>query len=193
MTIDTATRKNLELTKGLSSGNKSGSLLSVIDHTLTSGGARLLEKRVSAPSTNLDEIEKRLNGLDFMIADPSLSSSLRSELRKVPDLDRALSRISLERAGPRDLVAIRNGLLQSSIISKILSSLTLPKLIKEKTAVFPEQDKFLGLLTEALVDEPPILARDGGFIREGFDPKLDEARRLRNEGKKLLLKCKWIL
>ena len=186
MTIDTATRKNLELTKGLSSGNKSGSLLSVIDHTLTSGGARLLEKRVSAPSTNLDEIEKRLNGLDFMIADPSLSSSLRSELRKVPDLDRALSRISLERAGPRDLVAIRNGLLQASIISKILSSLTLPKLIKEKTAVFPEQDKFLGLLTEALVDEPPILARDGGFIREGFDPKLDEARRLRNEGKKII-------
>ena len=186
MTIDTATRKNLELTKGLSSGNKSGSLLSVIDHTLTSGGARLLEKRVSAPSTNLDEIEKRLNGLDFMIADPSLSSSLRSELRKVPDLDRALSRISLERAGPRDLVAIRNGLLQSSIISKILSSFTLPKLITEKTAVFPEQDKFLGLLTEALVDEPPILARDGGFIREGFDPKLDEARRLRNEGKKII-------
>jgi DNA mismatch repair protein MutS len=186
MTIDTATRKNLELTKGLSSGNKSGSLLSVIDHTLTSGGARLLEKRVSAPSTNLDEIENRLNGLDFMIADPSLSSSLRSELRKVPDLDRALSRISLERAGPRDLVAIRNGLLQSSIISKILSGFTLPKLIEEKTAVFPEQDKFLGLLTEALVDEPPILARDGGFIREGFDPKLDEARRLRNEGKKII-------
>ena len=186
MTIDTATRKNLELTKGLSSGNKSGSLLSVIDHTLTSGGARLLEKRVSAPSTNLDEIEKRLNGLDFMIADPSLSSSLRSELRKVPDLDRALSRISLERAGPRDLVAIKNGLLQASIISKILSRFTLPKLIKEKTAVFPEQDKFLGFLTEALVDEPPILARDGGFIREGFDPKLDEARKLRNEGKKII-------
>ena len=186
MTIDTATRKNLELTKGLSSGNKSGSLLSVIDHTLTSGGARLLEKRVSAPSTNLDEIEKRLNGLDFMIADPSLSSSLRSELRKVPDLNRALSRIALERAGPRDLVAIRNGLLQSSIISKVLSSFTLPKLFKEKTAVFPKLDKFLGLLTEALVDEPPILARDGGFIREGFDPKLDEARRLRNEGKKII-------
>ena len=175
MTIDTATRKNLELTKGLSSGNKSGSLLSVIDHTLTSGGARLLEKRVSAPSTNLDEIEKRLNGLDFMIADADLSSSLRSELRKVPDLDRALSRISLDRAGPRDLVSIRNGLLQSSTISKMLSNFTLPKLIEEKSAIFPEQDKFLDLLSEALVDEPPILARDGGFIREGFDPKLDEA------------------
>ena len=186
MTIDTATRKNLELTKGLSSGNKSGSLLSVIDHTLTSGGARLLEKRVSAPSTNLDEIEKRLNGIDFMIADSSLSSSLRSELRKVPDLDRALSRIALERAGPRDLAAIRNGLLQSSIITKILSNFTLPKLIKEKTAVFPEQDKFLDLLTKALVDEPPIMARDGGFIREGFDPQLDEARRLRNDGKKII-------
>ena len=186
MTIDTATRKNLELTRGLSSGNKSGSLLSVIDHTLTSGGARLLEKRVSAPSTNLDEIEKRLNGLDFMIADADLSSSLRSELRKVPDLDRALSRISLDRAGPRDLVSIRNGLLQSSIISNMLSRFALPKLIEEKLAIFPEQDKFLDLLSEALVDEPPILARDGGFIREGFDPKLDEARRLKNEGKKII-------
>jgi DNA mismatch repair protein MutS len=186
MTIDTATRKNLELTRGLSSGNKSGSLLSVIDHTLTSGGARLLEKRVSAPSTNLDEIEKRLNGLDFMIADADLSSSLRSELRKVPDLDRALSRISLDRAGPRDLVSIRNGLLQSSIISKMLSRFALPKLIEEKLAIFPEQDKFLNLLSDALVDEPPILARDGGFIREGFDPKLDEARRLKNEGKKII-------
>ena len=186
MSIDTATRKNLELTKGLSSGNKSGSLLSVIDRTLTSGGARLLEKRVSAPSTNLEEIEKRLDSLDFIIADVSLSSSLQSELKKVPDVDRALSRISLDRAGPRDLVAIRNGLRQSSIISKILSNFTLPELLVEKSAVFPEQDQFLELLTDALVDEPPILARDGGFIREGFDPKLDEARRLRNEGKKII-------
>ena len=186
MSIDTATRKNLELTKGLSSGNKSGSLLSVIDQTLTSGGARLLEKRISAPSTNLDEIKKRLDSLDFIIADANLSSGLQSELQKVPDIDRALSRISLDRAGPRDLVAIRNGLRQSSIISKVLSNFTLPELFGEKAALFPEQDKFLDLLTEALVDEPPILAREGGFIKEGFDPKLDEARRLRNEGKKII-------
>ena len=186
MAIDTATRKNLELTKGLSSGNKSGSLLSVIDQTLTSGGARLLEKRISSPSTNLDEIKKRLNSIDFMIADAELSYSLQSELRKVPDLDRALSRISLDRAGPRDLVAIRNGLRQSSIITKMLSNFSLPMLIEGKSAVFPDQDKFLNLLTEALSDEPPILTRDGGFIREGFDPKLDEARRLRNEGRKVI-------
>jgi len=186
MAIDTATRKNLELTKGLSSGNKSGSLLSVIDQTLTSGGARLLEKRISSPSTNLDEIKKRLNSIDFMIADAELSYSLQSELRKVPDLDRALSRISLDRAGPRDLVAIRNGLRQSSIITKMLSNFSLPMLIEQKSAVFPDQDKILNLLTEALSDEPPILTRDGGFIREGFDPKLDEARRLRNEGRKVI-------
>ena len=103
MAIDTATRKNLELTKGLSSGNKSGSLLSVIDQTLTSGGARLLEKRISSPSTNLDEIKKRLNSIDFMIADAELSYSLQSELRKVPDLDRALSSCLLYTSpSPRD-------------------------------------------------------------------------------------------
>ena len=186
MAIDTATRKNLELTKGLSSGNKSGSLLSVIDQTLTPGGARLLEKRISAPSTNLDEIKKRLNSIDFMIADAELSYSLQSELRKVPDLDRALSRISLDRAGPRDLVAVRNGLKQSSIITKMLSNFSLPIMIEEKSAVFPDQDKFLNLLTEALSDDPPILTRDGGFIKEGFDPKLDEARKLRNEGRKVI-------
>ena len=158
----------------------------MIDQTLTSGGARLLEKRISSPSTNLDEIKKRLNSIDFMIADAELSYSLQSELRKVPDLDRALSRISLDRAGPRDLVAILNGLRQSSTITKMFSNFSLPMLIEQKSAVFPDQDKILNLLTEALSDEPPILTRDGGFIREGFDPKLDEARRLRNEGRKVI-------
>ena len=186
MSIDTATRKNLELTRGLSSGNKNGSLLSVIDHTLTSGGARLLEKRISAPSTILEEIEKRLACVDFMIGDESLSSNLKSELQKVPDLDRSLSRIALDRAGPRDLVAIRTGLRQSLIVSKTLAKSDIPELIREKSSIFPEQTKLLELLDEALVDEPPILARDGGFIREGFDDKLDEARRLRNEGKKII-------
>ena len=186
MSIDTATRKNLELTRGLSSGNKNGSLLSVIDHTLTSGGARLLEKRISAPSTILEEIEKRLACVDFMTGDESLSSNLKSELRKVPDLDRSLSRIALDRAGPRDLVAIRTGLRQSLIVSKTLAKSDIPELIREKSSIFPEQTKLLELLDEALVDEPPILARDGGFIREGFDDKLDEARRLRNEGKKII-------
>ena len=96
MTIDTATRKKLRANKGLSSENKSGSI--TIDHTLTSGG--YIRKKRSAPS-NLDEIEKRLNGLDFMIADADLSS-LRSELRKVPDLDRALSNF-IGKGWPRDL------------------------------------------------------------------------------------------
>ena len=108
------------------------------------------------------------------------------KLRKVPDLDRALSRISLDRAGPRDLVAVRNGLKQSSIITKMLSNFSLPIMIEEKSAVFPDQDKFLNLLTEALSDEPPILTRDGGFIKEGFDPELDEARKLRNQGRKVI-------
>ena len=141
MSIDTATRKNLELTRGLSSGNKNGSLLSVIDHTLTSGGARLLEKRISAPSTILEEIEKRLACVDFMIGDESLSSNLKSELRKVPDLDRSLSRIALDRAGPRDLVAIRTGLRQSLIVSKTLAKPDIPELIREKSSIFPRTNK----------------------------------------------------
>ena len=74
----------------------------------------------------------------------------------------------MDRAGPRDLVAIRIGLRQSLIVSKTLAKPDIPELIREKSSIFPEQTKLLELLDEALVDEPPILARDGGFIREGF-------------------------
>ena len=92
-----------------------------------------------------EEIEKRLACVDFMIGDESLSSNLKSELRKVPDLDRSLSRIALDRAGPRDLVAIRTGLRQSLIVSKTLAKPDIPELIREKSSIFPEQTKLLEL------------------------------------------------
>ena len=183
--IDAATRRNLELTRSLS-GDRPGSLLSVVDQTVTPGGARLLEQRLSSPSRNLDVIHARLDAVGFAVEDMLTASDLREALRKTPDLDRALSRLSLERAGPRDLAAIRNGLAQAVAIAGLCSSLDLPVLLATAIQNLVGFDDLLALLDEALVAEPPLLARDGGFIAPGFDNELDEARTLRDEGRSVI-------
>ncbi|MCE8552814.1 DNA mismatch repair protein MutS [Ruegeria pomeroyi] len=182
MQIDAATRRNLELTRSLS-GERGGSLLSVIDRTVTPGGARLLEQRIASPSRNLDVIHARLSALDFCIDNTTLAADLRGALRKTPDLDRALSRLALDRGGPRDLAAIRNGLGQAEAIAALCHGLELPDLIASACADLNGFDDLLGLLDTALVAEPPLLARDGGFIAPGYDSELDEARELRDKGR----------
>ncbi len=183
--IDAATRRNLELTRSLS-GGRAGSLLSVVDRTVTPGGARLLEQRLSSPSRNLDVIHARLDAVSFAADDSLTTSDLREALRKTPDLDRALSRLSLERGGPRDLAAIRNGLTQASAIAELCESQDLTVLLATAVQNLVGFDDLLNLLDEALVAEPPLLARDGGFIAPGFDTELDEARTLRDEGRSVI-------
>ena len=183
--IDAATRRNLELTRSLS-GDKFGSLLSVVDRTVTPGGGRLLEQRISSPSRNLTTIHNRLSALDHCIEHSQLAESLRDALRKAPDLDRALSRLALERGGPRDLAAIRNGLSQAESIASKCADQDHPALIVEALFSFQGFDELLEQLDLALVAEPPLLARDGGFIAPGYDTELDEARTLRDEGRSVI-------
>ncbi|WP_417474469.1 DNA mismatch repair protein MutS [Leisingera sp.] len=180
--IDAATRRNLELTKSLS-GGRAGSLLSVVDRTVTPGGARLLEQRLSSPSRNQDVIHRRLSALDYVVEHSQLAQDLRDALRKTPDLDRALSRLALERGGPRDLAAIRNGLSQAEQIVDRCRDQDLPQLMSAAIADLQGFDDLLSLLDAALIADPPLLARDGGFIAAGYDPELDEARTLRDEGR----------
>ena len=183
--IDAATRRNLELTRSLS-GGRTGSLLSVVDRTVTPAGARLLEQRLSSPSRNLNVIQTRLAALDFAVEQTQLSSDLRAALRKTPDLDRALSRLALERGGPRDLAAVRNTLIQAEAISDLCSGQNMPPLLQEALTALTGFDALLPLLDAALIAEPPLLARDGGFIAEGYDSELDEARTLRDEGRSVI-------
>ncbi|WP_170335944.1 DNA mismatch repair protein MutS [Ruegeria arenilitoris] len=183
--IDAATRRNLELTRSLS-GGRAGSLLSVVDRTVTPGGARLLEQRLSSPSRNLDVIHGRLDAVSFAAEDSLIASDLREALRKTPDLDRALSRLSLDRGGPRDLAAIRNGLAQASAIAELCADQDLPVLLATALQNLIGFDDLLSLLDDALVAEPPLLARDGGFIAPGYDAELDEARTLRDEGRSVI-------
>ena len=180
--IDAATRRNLELTHALS-GGRAGSLLSVIDRTVTAGGGRLLERRLSSPSRQLDVIQERLQSVAFAVEQSRFSDHLRAALRKVPDLDRALSRLGLDRGGPRDLAAIRNGLGQAAEIADLLEPQELPPLMARTAQSLVGHDELIELLEQALIAEPPLLNRDGGFIAEGFDDELDECRKLRDEGR----------
>ncbi len=183
--IDAATRRNLELTRSLS-GGRPGSLLSVVDRTVTPGGARLLEQRLSSPSRHLPTINGRLEAISFCIDNSRLSEDLRSALRKTPDLDRALSRLSLDRGGPRDLAAIRNGLIQAQDIAELCAQQDLPEALAEATRDLTGFDDLCDLLDSALVAEPPLLARDGGFIAPGYNAELDDARALRDDGRSVV-------
>ncbi|MEX1233671.1 MAG: DNA mismatch repair protein MutS [Roseovarius sp.] len=182
MQIDAATRRNLELTHALS-GGRAGSLLAVMDRTVTAGGARLLERRLSSPSRNLDVIHTRHEMISFAVEQSQFRSDLRQHLRRVPDLDRALSRLALDRGGPRDLAAVRNGLEGAEGIAALMRQQSLPDALAALTTDLTGHDALLDLLDQSLITEPPLLARDGGFIAEGHNPELDEARQLRDEGR----------
>ncbi|QYZ69630.1 DNA mismatch repair protein MutS [Neotabrizicola shimadae] len=180
MQIDAATRRNLEIVQGMS-GGRDGSLLAAVDRTVTAGGARLLERRLAAPSRDLGVIRGRLEAVRSLVEAPGLRERLRDGLRRVPDMDRALSRLALERGGPRDLAAVRAGLEQAGrIAAEVAGSVAV---LDEAAAALVGHDALVALLDAALVAEPPLLARDGGFIAAGYDAELDETRALRDEGR----------
>ncbi|MCF1708200.1 DNA mismatch repair protein MutS [Tabrizicola sp. J26] len=180
MQLDAATRRNLEITSALS-GGREGSLLAAIDRTVTAAGARLLERRLSSPSCELDVIHSRLESVRFLLEQDRLRADLREALRRVPDIDRALSRLALDRGGPRDLAAIRAGFERADEIAQLL--VEAPPLLAGAARDLVGHEAVVGLLEAALVAEPPLLARDGGFIASGYDSELDETRKLRDEGR----------
>jgi DNA mismatch repair protein MutS len=180
--IDASTRRNLEITQSLS-GGREGSLIAAIDRTVTGAGARLLERRLSAPSRDLAEIRERLETIRYLVGEPRLADDLRTNLRKAPDMDRALSRLALDRGGPRDLAAIRSGLTEAAEIVGRLATPDLPARLTRAAEALTGHDDLVAYLQAALVPEPPVLTREGGFIASGHDPDLDEVRQLRDEGR----------
>ncbi|KAF0212394.1 MAG: hypothetical protein FD172_1334 [Methylocystaceae bacterium] len=184
--IDSATRANLELTRTLS-GAREGSLLSVVDLTVTPGGARLLAERIAAPLTDARLIAARLDAVAFFFEKSDLRAALRAKLARAPDLSRALSRLSLERGGPRDLASVGVALDAAQDISRLFAQLDPPLDIAAEAQIFSEADIALaGEIAEALKDSLPLDKRNGDFIREGRDSELDEARRLRDASRKVI-------
>lgn len=188
MHIDAATRRNLEITRSLTDGGRAGSLLATVDRTITALGARLLEQRLSAPSMVLDKIRARQDAIACFIENTRLSDNIRDALRKTPDLDRALTRLAMERGGPRDMANIRNGLAQAEVISDFGLSTDLPPILRNAMNDLGGHSALIDLLDQALIAEPPLLSRDGGFIASGYDEELDETRTLRDEGRGIIAK-----
>ena len=188
MRIDAATRRNLELTQTLS-GERRGSLLATIDRTLTGAGARLLVEHLAAPLTEPAAIAARLDGVQFFVEAAEMRGALRDRLRRVADIERALTRLSLGRGGPRDLAALRDALGETAAIRAILAApglLPLPELLIQAEAGLGEHGMLVGRLGRALAAELPLFARDGGFVAAGYAAELDQLRELRDDSRRAI-------
>lgn len=188
MEIDQATRRNLELVQTLS-GDRQGSLLSVIDRTVTGAGARLLATRLASPLTDPTAITQRQDMVQYFRDADLTREDLRQLLKETPDLERALGRLSLGRGGPRDLAAIRDGLVATKRARDILGREgdALPAAIKTAETDLGHHAALVDKLTRALQDDLPLITRDGNFIAEGFNTRLDELRVMGSDAKKLLM------
>jgi DNA mismatch repair protein MutS len=190
LVIDAASRASLELLRSLS-GERQGSLLAAIDRTTTGPGARELAARLSSPLRDPDAIATRLDAVGFLREDETLRIDLRGTLRTAPDIARAISRLALQRGGPRDLGAVRGGLATAVSCARLLrdcaGGIGLPDALVGIVGRLERGGSELAdLLCRALVDDPPHQRRDGGFVRAGFRVELDEARSLRDDSRKVM-------
>ncbi len=187
LAIDQATRSNLELIRTLA-GERRGSLLAAVDRTVTAPGSRVLAQRLAAPLTDPTEIGHRLDAVAAFANESDIRADLRARLKAAPDLARALARIVVGRGGPRDLAAIRDGILAAAGIAERLAALAhVPRDIAQASAALRRPDAALaGELARALAEELPAFRRDGGFVRGGCEPALDDARALRDESRRVI-------
>jgi len=187
MTIDAATRRSLELNASMM-GGKSGSLIGTIDRSVTGAGARTLSDWINAPLTEPDAVNARLNKVESFVDASDLRRDIRDALRHTPDLERAITRLSLERGGPRDISAIGQGLDQAITIRERLEAQG-ESLIQTLDGFCDDLGRHGAMVDDierAIVAEPPLITRDGGFIAKDYDPALDELRQLRDESRRLI-------
>ncbi|MEM9810996.1 MAG: DNA mismatch repair protein MutS [Pseudomonadota bacterium] len=188
MAIDEATRRSLELTEG-QGGGRQGSLLHAIDRTVSAGGGRLLRSWIAAPLVDHGTIRQRQDGVGFLLTDHGLREQIRSILRSVPDLARALGRIGLDRGAPSDLGAVRSALVMADALRAELSGAhPLPKVLSTpwQGQVDPALTRLRITLEKALAEELPTRKGEGGFIAPGYDSELDRARELQTGAKRII-------
>jgi DNA mismatch repair protein MutS len=197
LVVDAPTRTSLELLRSLS-GERRGSLLAAIDRTLTAAGARELAARLSSPLREVGAIAARLEAVEFLRDNEALREEVRRGLRAAPDIARAVSRLALQRGGPRDLGAVRDGLAVAAAAARHLAGaggLGLPDGLVELKRRLTGCEGSLGeLLARALNVDLPAQRRDGGFVRAGHRVDLDEARTLRDDGRRVMaaLEAKYV-
>lgn len=185
MAIDEATRASLDLVRARS-GENATTLLAAIDACVTSAGTRRLADQLSAPLTDLDAIKARHDAVGWCAEHTGTRRDVRAALQGAPDIARALSRVMLGRAGPRDLVALGAALDQAGMVENLLGD-DLPEILGHaKTSLAARPSRLANRLVDELSDSPPLLARDGGFVAAGMDADLDAARSLRDDARKVI-------
>ncbi|MCJ2083319.1 DNA mismatch repair protein MutS [Methylobacterium sp. J-090] len=187
LAIDASTRANLELTRTLA-GERRGSLLDAIDRTVSASGARLLAEHLAGPLTDLFAIQRRHAVVAWLAEQGVSRKAFREILARAPDLARALSRLGLGRGGPRDLAALRDGLDAAQGLAAHLSALDdLPDDLAALGERLAQVDAGLvAHLSAALADDLPLKRTDGGFVREGYAPEIDECRVLGQDSRKVI-------
>jgi DNA mismatch repair protein MutS len=185
MVLDETTRRTLEVAENARDGGREGTLLEVLDRTRTAMGGRLLRDWVLRPLLSVRAIEDRLDGVAFLLERPSERASLRESLARVHDLERLLARCSMGTANARDLVALRDSLAVLPDIAAQAIALSAPPLARTMESLDVLAD-LRGRLDQALADDPPAGVREGGLLRDGYSPELDDLRAIRRDSRAFL-------
>ena len=186
MDLDIATRRNLEITETMRDKAKKGSLLGILDRTKTSMGARKLKQWIEKPLINSIEINKRLFSVEELTKDVMLCDDFCELLSGIYDISRIVSRISLNSASPRDMLALRNSLLKLPELNYLLSRANSP-ILSEMNKNFDIMADICEILQNAINDEVPLTLKEGKVIKEGYNSELDELRQMATDGRAWIL------
>ena len=182
MVLDPQTQRNLELTASIQEGRRDGSLLNILDETLTPMGGRLLRTWLIRPLRSVDRINERLDGVEELRNSRRMRDSLRDELRQVGDLERIVTKVCLDRAGPRDVVNLKLSLCQIPAVKSVLADAT-SGILSETAADLKLCREVVDRIGAALSEDPPASLSQGGVMREGYDADLDDLRSLASSGR----------
>ncbi len=185
MKLDITARRNLELLETMRSQEKRGSLLGVLDHTKTAMGKRLLRSWIEQPLVQIAPISRRLNAVDELVKSSLLRGDLQELLTEIYDLERIMTRVVYGSANARELRSLQQTLSFMPAVRQALSTAESTELCAIRDAIDPLED-ICGLISAAIVDEPPFTVREGGMIRSGYNPELDELQAIMTDGKGIL-------
>jgi DNA mismatch repair protein MutS len=182
LVLDAATRRNLEVVRSLADGRTGGSLLGILDESLTGMGARKLRQWLLQPLRHREQIIRRLDAVDHLVQHPRLRESVRAALKGMGDLERLVGRAGHGSAAPRELVVLAAAVRKLPTLVELLRDAGVPLLETIRQAI-GTHDEIAGLIERAIVDAPPAVLGDGGVIRDGFSSELDAIRSTARTGR----------
>ncbi len=182
MLLDFSTKRNLEITFTMQDGEREGSLISILDKTETSMGGRMLKKWITSPLRKLDPILKRQICVEELVNNKILRKNLQNELKEIGDLERLTSKVCTGRVNPRELVSLKSSLKKIPLIKQLLDQSSVETVVTINQKLNPLLH-VIEKIEKAISDDPPLAISDGGVIRNGFNPELDELRNLSSNAK----------